>query len=147
MSDELFYKVGSGSTNISNNTREPKQDLDKDAFLQLLVTQLRYQDPLNPVDDKEFIAQMAQFTSLEQMQNLNKNAEKTYELIDEIAYSLSYQMLSANAQILNTNKQMLEELANINKALQAYGITPGESSQGARPNEEKTGEQPEAIEV
>jgi flagellar basal-body rod modification protein FlgD len=55
----------------------PKNNLDKDAFLNLLVTQLRYQDPMNPTDDKEFIAQMAQFTSLEQMQNMNKNLESS----------------------------------------------------------------------
>jgi len=46
-------------------------DLDRNAFLNLLMTQLRYQDPLNPMDDREFIAQMAQFSALEQMTNLN----------------------------------------------------------------------------
>lgn len=49
--------------------------LGKDAFLHLLTTQLRYQDPMNPVDDQDFIAQMAQFSSLEQMQNLTKVLE------------------------------------------------------------------------
>lgn len=44
--------------------------LGKDAFLKLLVTQLQHQDPLNPMDDKQFIAQLAQFSSLEQMNNI-----------------------------------------------------------------------------
>jgi len=48
-------------------------ELGKDAFLNLLITQLRYQNPLSPVDDKEFIAQMAQFSALEQMQNMSKS--------------------------------------------------------------------------
>lgn len=48
-------------------------DMGKDEFLNLLVTQLKYQDPLNPVDDKEFLGQMAQFSSLEQMQNMNES--------------------------------------------------------------------------
>ena len=48
------------------------QDL-KNQFLKLLLTQLRYQDPLDPMDDTAMLAQQAQFASLEQMQNLNTN--------------------------------------------------------------------------
>ena len=57
-------------SSIANNS------LDKMAFLRLLTTQLRYQDPMSPMDDKEFIAQLAQFSSLEQMQNLSQDFSK-----------------------------------------------------------------------
>ncbi len=48
-----------------------KNTLGKDAFLQMLVAQLKNQDPLNPMDGTAFVAQLAQFSSLEQLQNLN----------------------------------------------------------------------------
>ena len=67
---ELIYKFGAKDNEASKN--EKKNNLDKDAFLRLLTTQLANQDPLNPIEDREFIAQLAQFSSLEQMQNLNK---------------------------------------------------------------------------
>ena len=51
------------------------KSLDKMAFLRLLVTQLRYQDPMSPMEDKEFVAQLAQFSTLEQMQSLNAGFE------------------------------------------------------------------------
>lgn len=54
--------------------------LGKDAFLQLLITQLQNQDPTNPMDDKEFIAQMAQFSSLEQMTNMTTALENLTQL-------------------------------------------------------------------
>ena len=50
-------------------------DLDRDDFLRLLVAQLEHQDPLNPADPQEFAAQLAQFSSLEQMMNINKNLQ------------------------------------------------------------------------
>jgi flagellar basal-body rod modification protein FlgD len=45
--------------------------LGKDQFLKILITQLQNQDPMQPMEDKEFIAQMAQFTSVEQLMNIS----------------------------------------------------------------------------
>ena len=68
----------SAATTTSGTTKsKTNNELGKDDFLQLLVTQLQHQDPLAPMEDKDFIAQMAQFTSLEQMKNMNNAVQIT----------------------------------------------------------------------
>lgn len=68
--------AGLAATESKTSTKDSKDMMGKDAFLQLLVTQLRYQDPMSPMDDKQFISQMAQFTALEQSQNINGQIER-----------------------------------------------------------------------
>lgn len=53
-----------------------KQEMGKDEFIKILITQLSHQDPTAPMEDKEFIAQMAQFSSLEQMTNMAQDFSK-----------------------------------------------------------------------
>ncbi len=56
-------------------SKESGGSLDKDAFLQLLVTQMKYQDPLEPTDNTEYVSQLATFSELENMQNLVSNTD------------------------------------------------------------------------
>lgn len=75
MSD-LIQAVQKGTIKQTNNSSSSStlgtNSLGKDAFLQLLVTQMKYQDPLNPNTDTQFVAQLATFSQLEQMQNLSQ---------------------------------------------------------------------------
>lgn len=66
-----------GGTGYGGSSLVPKAggEMGKEQFLQLLVTQMQYQDPLDPQDNAEYVAQLAQFSALEQMTNMNASME------------------------------------------------------------------------
>ncbi|SHK28534.1 flagellar basal-body rod modification protein FlgD [Selenomonas ruminantium] len=68
--------------------------LGKDAFLQLLVTQMKYQDPLDPQDNGEYLAQLAQFSALEQMTNVSEGLSDVSKLVGNIDTSVLVGQLS-----------------------------------------------------
>lgn len=81
--------------------RSQTKELDRQAFLNLLMAQLQHQDPLNPMEDKEFTAQLAQFSSLEQLGNINDGIKSLNE---------------------GSNRQdMLGAVSFIGKDIRAYG--------------------------
>ena len=118
-SDYYVQQAGPKVSKTNDNS-----SLGKDAFLQILITQLQNQDPTSPMDDKEFISQMAQFSSLEQMQNMTTAMENLLSSQQETQL-LSYtnfigkevkwhevtdQFDSNNVAIVNEGKGTITEL-------------------------------------
>ena len=73
---------GTGAAATSTTSLTDRSELGQDAFLKLLVTQLQHQDPLNPLDDTEFIAQLAQFSSLEKLTEMAASLERLEDAVN-----------------------------------------------------------------
>lgn len=101
--DSINQASTASTSATSNNGTE--EILGKQDFLTLLVTQLKNQDPLNPDDPTEFTAQLAQFSSLEQLFNLNDSME---------SLSQSYATSSKTASLETIGKDVVYEGSTIN---------------------------------
>lgn len=69
--------TNTNSSTVTTAASSSKNSVGKDEFLKLMMTQMQYQDPLNPMDNSQMLSQLAQFSSLEQISNLNSNIERT----------------------------------------------------------------------
>lgn len=96
-SEKISAELQAGAVNKKIGVKEAgdKGQLGKDSFLKLLVTQLQHQDPTRPMEDREFIAQMAQFSSLEQMTNLNNEVRN---LVTSSRTAEAYGILGRNIE-------------------------------------------------
>ena len=77
----LNMQVDSFNKSLVVEGRKPSHELGKDDLLKLLITQLSHQDPTKPTDNTQMIAQMAQFSSLEQMTNMNQEFSKMNQML------------------------------------------------------------------
>lgn len=93
--------------NIQKSSGTGKSVLGKDDFLKLMLQQLKYQDPLNPMESSEYSAQLAQFSSLEQLQNLNKSMETSinanFQLALAVNNTMSTSLIGKEVKIINPN--------------------------------------------
>ncbi|HOE65255.1 MAG TPA: flagellar hook capping FlgD N-terminal domain-containing protein [Candidatus Hydrogenedentes bacterium] len=76
----------SAKSTAASATSPVNQNMDKDMFLRLLVSQMQNQDPMEPTDNAQMLAQLAQFTALEQMNTLNESFERLSGNIDQLNF-------------------------------------------------------------
>ncbi|NOY77206.1 MAG: flagellar hook capping protein [Calditrichaeota bacterium] len=102
---------GSGA-DMSKIMQMNGESLGKEDFLKLLVTQLKYQSPLQPMKNDEFIAELAQFSSLEGIQNLNDKFDKSVQsntlLAQSIGNSMATTLIGKNVKIQTNHFQLSE---------------------------------------
>jgi flagellar basal-body rod modification protein FlgD len=92
---------GVGPTGSSGSTSQLQANgFDKDAFMKLLIAQVRYQDPTKPIDSTQFIAQTATFTQVEQMQKLAESQAK----------ALSFQQVLLSSALIGREIAAVDEV-------------------------------------
>ena len=100
-----------------NHGKLVSQNMNKDDFLKILITQLTTQDPSAPMQDKDFIAQMAQFSSLEQMTNMANSFGKVSSVI------------SASQAVSTIGKTVEIQFGGQTVKGEVTGVTPGQFPQ------------------
>ena len=96
------------SVQTAAETASPKKDavMGKEDFLNLLIAQLQHQDPLNPMESTEFTAQLAQFSSLEQLNNVNANLESLQKYQASLNNAQAVSFMGKSINVLGSSVRM-----------------------------------------
>jgi len=104
--DGKFVEPADLSKNLSGGNT-----MDKDSFLKLLVAQMKYQDPLEPTSNTEFIAQYATFSQVEQLQNMATNMEMS-RASSFVGQTVNIRKEKLISSFLKTEKPLFQSPAN-----------------------------------
>ncbi|CAI2716892.1 flagellar hook assembly protein FlgD [Nitrospina watsonii] len=111
-------------TNKSTAPTSAQNTLGKDDFMKLMIAQLSNQNPLNPMDGQEFSAQLAQFSALEQMTNVNTNIQKLIDSQQAATNSSMINMIGKQVDVQgNSVAHEAEQTHNLNYALTGHADT------------------------
>jgi flagellar basal-body rod modification protein FlgD len=124
----MYVDTSSYLNNMQTTTNEDSSpdSMGKDDFLKLLVAQLEHQDPFNPTDEKEMISQLAQFSSLEQLTNVNTTLESVLTVLNNqsATSAVSYigkTVLAAGYELVKKDDSVSEAQFTLDS--KAYGVT------------------------
>ena len=117
----IVNSVGVASINYGF-VQEETDTAGKEDFLRLLITQMQMQDPLAPVKNEDFIAQLAQFNSLEQMINLNDSLEA--QLVIQTLSSAS-NLIGREVDAWTTSDSSVEEVSTFSGTVQEVWLEEG----------------------
>lgn len=113
-----FPQAGQTTTDSTKNTsaidsRINKATDNKDAFLQMLVAQLKNQDPMSPMDNQDFLAQMAQFSTVEELQNMSKNMTTSAEDTQDFQTAIVTLMANMRDEMKTNNALLLKKIEDL----------------------------------
>lgn len=133
--ESQIEKLNIISNDKANSARQKNQVLDKDAFLKLMTVQLQHQDPLSPLDNSQYISQMAQFSSVEQLanissaitsnNNLNTTISKSLSELTELVKAMngnngSKDVVASQNKIIEQNEKIINQLVKMNQVFESY---------------------------
>jgi flagellar hook assembly protein FlgD len=141
--EDQIKRLNAISNDAANESRKKSQVLDKDAFLKLMMMQLQNQNPLSPTDNSEYMNQMAQFSSVEQLTNISTSQERNNQLnalistqLEEMTALLgkladhpqgqtgSSELVESQKTVIQQNAKILEELVKLNTMFSSYLMAP-----------------------
>lgn len=117
ISEDMIPLLDKMEKDVKNKKRREAQKLNKDAFLKLMLEQLKNQNPLDPMDNKDMLAQMTQLTTMEQLTNMASQQQKTTKATEDLSKKMD--MLIATLATKD-NRDIIRELQKLTSLVEGY---------------------------